>query len=137
MTKKDLINLAKEIIDNNKFAIVGNVNLRGYANVRALTKMKHDGFEKFYFSTRTESYKVKQMKIRPKGSIYFYHKDKYQSVMLEGKFVVEKNREFDVADLYKIDYDDPYDFSVITFITKNVYIYTNFKSFKFSVDELK
>lgn len=137
MTEKEVIELAKEIIDNNKFAMIGTTSLKGYPNVRALTKMKNEGFEMFYFSTRADSAKVKQMKRKNKGCVYFYNADKYQSVMLEGTFLVEKNRDFDIAEIYKIDHVDPYDFCTIKFITKAIYVYYNFQTIKFTIAEIK
>ncbi|MDD2180932.1 MAG: pyridoxamine 5'-phosphate oxidase family protein [Bacilli bacterium] len=137
MTKEEIIELARKIIENNKYAMIGTNSVKGYPNVRALTKMKHDGFELFYFSTRANSEKVKQMRKKNKGCVYFYNTDRYQSVMLEGTFFIEKNRDFDVSEIYKIDYDDPYDFCTIKFVTENIYVYTHFQTIKFNIKELR
>ncbi len=137
MNKEEVLKLANEIIDKNKYAMVATNALKGYPNVRALSTMKREGLELFYFSTRAESYKVKQMKRNKKGCIYYYSTDKYQSVMLEGKFIVEPNRDFDVAELYKIDYVDPYDFVTVKFQTENIYVYTNFQTAKINIKEVE
>ena len=137
MTKEEVIELAKKIIAENKFAIVGTTNLMGYPNVRALKVMKNENYEVFYFSTRANSYKIKQMKRKPKGCIYFYNTEKFESVMMEGNFKVEENRNFEISDIYKIDYDDPFDFAVIKFFPKTIYVYTHFQSVKLDVKDFQ
>lgn len=136
MNKDELLSLANNIIDNNNIAMVATNAPKGYPNVRALTTMKREGLELFYFSTRADSNKVKQMKKNARGSIYYYDEKTYQTVMLEGKYKVEPNRDFDVSDIYKIDQVDPYDFATIKFYTESIYVYSHFQTAKVSVKEV-
>ena len=134
MNKEQILNLAKEIIDSNEIAIVGSISLKKYPNVRALQKMKNEGFNTFYFSTRSDSMKVRQMKKRKKGCVYFYDRPTYSTVMLEGEFKIEPNTTVGVSKLYELDPTDPYTFVTIKFITKYIYVYTHYKTVKFEIN---
>jgi hypothetical protein len=131
MNQEMALKLALEVIDSNDIALVGSISFDRYPNIRALKKMKNEGINTFYFSTRTKSNKVKQMKAHKKGCVYFFDKDRFIGVMLEGVFKIEPNTLVGIADLYKIDPVDPYDFCTVKFITKHVYVYYNYETFKF------
>lgn len=131
MDKESAMKIAKEVIDSNDIALVSSMSIERYPNIRALKKMNNDGFKIFYFSTRAKSNKVKQMKSHKKGCIYFFDKEKYIGVMLDGKFKIEPNTSVGISDIYKIDPVDPYDFCTIKFIVRNVQVYNNFETIIF------
>jgi len=135
MNIESAMKIAKEVIDSSDIALVSTISSEKYPNTRALKKMKNDGFKTFYFSTKTKSNKIKQMKARKKGCIYFFNKEKHIGVMLDGKFKIELNTSVGISDLYKIDPLDPYDFCTIKFITRNVYVYNNFQTVKFKAQD--
>lgn len=130
MTKEEILALAMEVIDANPIALVGTISLNRYPNIKALKNMKNEGLKTFYFSTRSDSAKVKQMKRRSKGSVYFYDKEKYNGVMLEGKFKVETNTSVGISELYQLDAHDPYDFCTVKFVAECVYVYTHYQTVK-------
>jgi general stress protein 26 len=131
MDKDSAMKIAKEVIDSNDIALVSSISSERYPNTRALKKMKNDDFKVFYFSTRTKSNKVKQMKSHKKGCVYFFNKEKHIGVMLDGKFKIEPNTSVGISDIYKIDPVDPYDFCTIKFIVRNVHVYNNFETIIF------
>lgn len=134
MTEEELINLAKKVIDASEIALVGSISLKRYPNVRALKKMKNDGLSTFYFSTRLDSNKVKQMRRRKKGCIYFYDRPTFTGIMIEGIFKIERNTTFGISSLYELDPHDPYEFCTIKFISKYLYIYTHYKTAKIKIE---
>lgn len=124
MNREEVMKLAEEIIDNNPIAVVGTINGK-YPNIKALQTMERDDLATFYFSTKEDSRKIKQMKKNKNGCIYYYDKEKYQTVLIEGSFSVEQNLKFGVGELYKLDQLDPYDFVTIVFKSKKLYVYTH------------
>lgn len=125
MNREEVLALAEEIIERDETALVGTVSSKLYPNIKALQTMKREGIKTFYFSTKENSRKVKQMKRRSKGCIYYFDKINYQTVLLEGNFKVEKNLMFGVGELYKLDAIDPYDFVTIKFTAKKVFVFTH------------
>ena len=133
MTKDELLQLAQQIVDANDIALVGTISLKRYPNIKALKKMKNEGLKTFYFSTRLDSAKVKQMKRRNKGSIYFYDRASYQGVMIEGKYKVENNTTVGISELYSLDAHDPYNFCTVKFVAEAVYVYTHYQTVKIEI----
>ncbi|MDD3392321.1 MAG: pyridoxamine 5'-phosphate oxidase family protein [Bacilli bacterium] len=130
MTKEEILEIINKVIDEQKIAIIGTTSSKRYPNVKALRLMNREDINTFYFSTKRESLKVKQMKRRSKGSIYFYDKDKYVGIMFEGKFKVENNTKYGISELYKLDAIDPYDFCSVIFKATTVYFYMNYQTVK-------
>ncbi len=133
MNKEELLALATKIIDKNKYAMVGINGLKKHPNIYALMKMKNEGLYKFYFTTKKDSNKIKQIKKNEKGCLYFYDEEEYQSVMIEGTFSIEKNETVPIADLYKLDPHDPFTFCTVVFETESLYVYTHYKTIKLRV----
>ena len=133
MEQDSIKQLAMEVINSNKYALVGTTSLKRYPNIRALGKMKNEDLKVFYFMTRAESMKVKQMKRRKKGCVYFYDQNRYIGVMLEGRFEIEPNTTVGISEIYKIDPVDPYDFCTIKFTTKYVNVYNNYETTRFEI----
>lgn len=130
MTKEEILEIINKVIDEQKIALTGTISSKRYPNIKALSLMSRDDIKTFHFSTKRESTKVKQMKRRSKGSIYFYDKEKYIGIMFEGKFKVENNTKYGISQLYKLDAIDPYDFCSVTFTAKTVYFYMNYQTVK-------
>lgn len=130
MNKEDVIRIANEVIDNKKIALIGTKSNKGYPNIKALLLMQREGLHKFYFSTKTNSTKVKQIKRRKKGCIYFYDEKNYIGIMIEGTFKVEHNQLFGISKLYDLDAIDPYDFCTIIFTAKTLHAYIQYQKIK-------
>jgi general stress protein 26 len=130
MTEQEILELATQVIDANDIALVGTISLKRYPNIKALKKMKNEGLKTFYFSTKINSAKVKQIKRRSKGSVYFYDRENYKGVMLEGHFKVENNTTVGISDLYELDAIDPYDFCTLKFVAEYIYVYTHYQTVK-------
>lgn len=133
LTKEEALNLAREIVNANKYMMVGTKSYGGYPNVRALAKMKNEDLNVFYFVTRAKSRKIKQMKAFKKGCVYVYDAEKYQAVMFEGKFKIELNTLVGISDIYKMDKVDPFNFVTIKFITKKVHVYSNYETYIYKI----
>lgn len=130
MTEQDILELAQQVVDSNDIALIGTTSLKRFPNIKALKKMKNEGLKTFYFSTRIDSAKVKQIKRRRKGCVYFYDKVRYKGVMLEGYFKVVNNTMFGVSELYELDPHDPYEFCTLVFNAKYAYVYTHYQTVK-------
>ncbi|HHW69117.1 MAG TPA: pyridoxamine 5'-phosphate oxidase family protein, partial [Tenericutes bacterium] len=126
----EIIKIVTEIIDEKNIALIGTKSNRGYPNIKALSVMKKEGLHKFYFSTKINSTKVKQIKRRKKGCIYFYDEKNYIGIMIEGTFEVEHNRSVGISKLYDLDAIDPYDFCTIIFTSKYLHAYLHYQKVK-------
>ena len=124
---------AKKIVDQSKYAMVGTISGKKYPNIRALSKIKQEGLSKFYFMTRANSKKVKQMKKNKKGCVYFYDEQTYQTVMLEGTFKIVPNTMMPIAEIYKLDPHDPFDFCTVIFDTESIYFYSNYETTRLEI----
>lgn len=128
MTDEEVLQKALMIVDKNKYAFLGTMGLEKYPNIRIMSKIKNEGLKKFYFSTRSTSLKVKQIKKNKRGCIYFYDQETYQTVMLEGIFKVEANTLLSIAEIYAIDEHDPFDYLTIVFETKTINFYISYET---------
>ena len=129
MENDKYLKLSEEMVNKNKYALIGTIGGKRYPNIRALKIMKKDGLLVFYFSTRANSDKVKQIKRRRKGCIYFYETSNFSNLLIEGKFTVLNNTMFGIADLYHLD-NDPYEFCTIKFESKTLYYYEPYEKHK-------
>lgn len=137
MTEQEILSSAEQIVARNEFALVGTVSKK-YPNIRALRIMKRDGLKTFYFSTKSKSDKVKQMKWHKKGCVYFYDTTTFtfSNVLIEGKFIIEPNTTFGISNFYKMD-AEPYDFCTIKFVAKYLYFYAPYKKYKINMNKLE
>ncbi len=133
MTKEQILEVINQVIDEQKIALVGTISSKKYPNIKALKLMERDNLKTFYFSTKRESTKVKQMKRKSKGSIYFYDKEKYIGIMFEGNFTVENNTRYGISELYDLDGIDPYDFCTVKFQSKRVTFYMHYQTVTFDL----
>ncbi len=133
MAKEEGLDLARTIVDANKYMIVGSKSYGGYPNVRALARMKNEDLKAFYFVTRAKSRKIKQIKMFKKGCVYVYDANNFQSVMFEGKFKIELNTLVGISDIYKIDKVDPFNFVTIKFITRRVHVYKDYQTYIYKI----
>lgn len=130
MTKEEILKLAEEVIQQNPIALIGTISAKKYPNIKALRKMNNEGLKTFYFSTRKESVKVKQISRKNKGSVYFYDKDRFIGIMFEGKFEIQNNTTYGISELYKLDAADPYYFCTLKFNVETMYFYYNYQTAK-------
>jgi len=136
-TKETLLEIAQDIISKNKYAMVATMGKWNQPNIRALQNMKNDGFSVFYFVTRRDSKKVKEIKRHKKGTVYFYDKDRYISVTLHGNFKIEENSNYGISDIYKIAEHDLFDHVLLVFETKKMFVYSNYITTEFKMKKKK
>lgn len=136
-SKEDLLKIADEILLKRRYAMVATRGRWWTIHIRALQCMKNDGFSKFYFVTRRDSLKVKEMKRHKRGTIYFYDKDNYSSIMLIGTYKIDYNPNYGLSDIYKIAEHDLFDNVGIIFHAKTMYLYSNYKTTKFKINKKK
>jgi general stress protein 26 len=78
-----------EFIDRRNVSIVGSVGQDGFPNIKAvLEPRKRDGIKTFWFSTNTSSMRAAQFCANPKACIYFFDRDAFRGVMLQGSMEV-------------------------------------------------
>lgn len=130
MTEQEILQNAEKLIANNEFAMVGTIGKKSFPNIRALKVMKREGLNTFYFSTRSDSEKVKQMKKHKKGCIYFYDTltFTFANVLIEGKFSIKPNTLFGISSFYKLD-NEPYDFCTVKFEATKLYYYVPYQKY--------
>jgi general stress protein 26 len=78
-----------ELIDRRNVSIVGSVGQDGFPNIKAMLEpRKREGIKTFWFSTNTSSMRVAQFRVNPKACIYFFDRDTFRGVMLQGHMEV-------------------------------------------------
>ena len=109
---------AMSIINNNNYALIGTISLNEYPNIKALTKMKNEELKVFYFSTNIISTKVEQIKHNNKGCVYFFDPIRYIGVMLEGKFEITDDSDFNGLEGYRPEGLSSSDYCTLRFNVK-------------------
>lgn len=134
MTNEECLKYSEDLISKNTYAIIGTISNKKYPNTRVLKVMKRDNLKTFYFSTKENSLKVKQIKKNKKGCILFYDESKFASVMIEGKFEIQENKLFEVSNFYDLD-SDPYDFCNLIFKSEILYLYVPYTKYEIKIEE--
>jgi pyridoxine/pyridoxamine 5'-phosphate oxidase len=134
MNREEVIKYANELIEENKYAIIGTVSKKKYPNVRVLKLMKREGLTEFYFSTKKDSLKVEQIRRNKRSCIFFYDEEKFASVMIEGTFEAKENVLFEVTKFYDLD-PDPYDLINLIFKSEKMYLYVPYKKYEVIINE--
>lgn len=140
------MNLEKilKFISRQKVAVLGSVDELGYPNQKAmLAPRKIERQMVFYFSTNTCSIRVRQYRINPKASLYFFHKGliRYEGVMFTGEIEILEDYAIKKAlwqrgdrIFYKQGITDP-DYCILKFTAISGRYYCDLKSESFSCQE--
>ena len=140
MTEDDIHKQGAALIERNEIAIVGTVNDNGYPEMRAMTRVKHDGMRELWFSTNTSSRKIPQVRATNKGSVYFVDCDNYYGLLLIGRMEVlqdSASRRMVWQDGFEKYFpggvDDP-DHSVLHFTAERAEFFHGLKISRFDID---
>jgi general stress protein 26 len=129
-----------EFIERRNVSIVGSVGQDGFPNVKAvLEPRKRDGIKTFWFTTNTSSMRVAQFRANPKACIYFFDRDNFRGVMLQGSMEVCEDaatkemiwRNGDTL-YYREGVTDP-DYCVLKFTAVSGRYYAEFSTCSFEV----
>ncbi|SFK83259.1 General stress protein 26 [Paenibacillus sp. 1_12] len=136
-THNQMMALVKDV----RTIIVSSIDEDGYPNSKQMFKMKHDGLNKFWFSTNTSSIRAQQFSKNSKASLYFVGKN--NGLMLIGEMKVCLDRDsremlwVDGAEkYYSLGVDDP-DYCVFEFTSKLGNYYFNLEKHIFTIEELR
>jgi len=130
-----------EFIDRRNVSIVGSVGQDGFPNIKAMLEpRKRDGIKTFWFTTNTSSMRVAQFRANPKACIYFFDRDAFRGVMLQGSMEVCEDaatkemiwREGDTL-YYREGVTDP-DYCVLKFTAVSGRYYAEFSASSFEVE---
>ncbi|MDR2208924.1 MAG: pyridoxamine 5'-phosphate oxidase family protein [Azoarcus sp.] len=130
-----------EFIDCRNVSIIGSVGQDGFPNIKAMLEpRKRDGIKTFWFTTNTSSMRVAQFRANPKASIYFFDRDAFRGVMLQGHMEVcedaaTKEMIWQEGDTlyYSEGVTDP-DYCVLRFTAASGRYYAEFSSSTFEVE---
>ena len=125
---------------NKRVAFVGSVNEHNVPNIKAMSVVKHNGLETFYFVSNHSEIKTEHYKRNFNACIYFTGGPIYKELILEGimkvfhgdeikKFVWKNNEK----NAYKNGGEDP-DHCVLQFITKKGRVHHWFKTEAFEIE---
>lgn len=129
-----------ELIDRRNVSIVGSVGQDGFPNIKAMLEpRKRDGIKTFWFTTNTSSMRVAQFRANPKACIYFFDRDTFRGVMLQGSMEVCEDaatkemiwREGDML-YYREGVTDP-DYCVLRFTAVSGRYYAELSTSSFEV----
>jgi len=135
-TKKRALKLA-----NKKVAFVGSVNEHNVPNIKAMSVVKHNGLETFYFVSNHSEIKTEHYKRNFNACIYFIGGPIYKELILEGIMKVFHGDDIKRF-AWKNNYisankngviDDP-DYCVLQFIAKKGRFHHWFKTEAFEID---
>ena len=128
------------LVNGVRTIVVSSVDENGYPNAKQMFKMKHDGLNKFWFSTNTSSLRANQFLKNPKASLYFVGEN--NGLMLIGEMKVcldQESREMLWVDgaekYYPLGVNDP-DYCVFEFTSKTGNYYFNLEKHIFTIEEL-
>ncbi len=134
-TKKRALKLA-----NKKIAFVGSVNEHNVPNIKAMSVIKHNGLETFYFVSNHSEIKTEHYKRNFNACIYFTGGPIYKELILEGIMKVFHGDEIknfvrmnNNKNAYKNGGRDS-DYCVLQFITKKGRFHHWFKTEAFDID---
>ena len=130
-----------KLIDHQKIAFIGSVDVDGYPNMKAmLTPRKREGIRTFYFTANTSSMRVSQFLKDNRSCLYFCDHRFFRGVMLKGTMEVLTDNEpkeliWEEGDTmyYKEGVTDP-DYCVLRFTATSGRYYSSFKSENFAVE---
>lgn len=138
---KDVESTIGKLIDNQKVAFIGSIDVEGFPNMKAMLKpRKREGLRTFYFTTNTSSMRVSQYLHDNRSCIYFCDRRFFRGVMLKGTMEVltdsvHKEMIWQEGDTmyYKEGVTDP-DYCVLKFTAMSGRYYSSFKSENFAIE---
>lgn len=128
MTEQEIIQNAEKLVNSNEFALFGTITKQKFPNIRAMKVMKREGLKTFYFVTKKDSAKIKEIERRSKGCIYWYDTTTFtfSNLMIEGKLEIIDNTMFGISQFYDMA-SEPYDFCTIKFKAIKLHYYAPYK----------
>lgn len=130
-----------KFVDSRNVSIIGSVDQNGFPSIKAMLEpRKRDGIKTFWFSTNTSSMRVAQFRANPKACLYFFDRDAFRGVMLQGYMEVCEDavtKEMlwrDGDTLYYREGITDTDYCVLRFTTVSGRYYAEFSSNSFEVD---
>ena len=130
-----------KFIKKQNVAFITSIDEEGFPNIKAMLMPRKIDGNKFYFTTNTSSFRVRQYQENDKASIYFYNKGlvRYEGAMLIGTMKVLtdgsiKREIWQVGDkmFYKKGVTDP-DYCVLEFTAKTGRYYCDLKTESFDL----
>lgn len=133
-----------DFIRKQKVAFLASVDGDGFPNMKAMFMPRKIEGNCFYFSTNTSSLRTQQFMKKPKASVYFYHKGRfqYEGMMLTGTVEVLQDEEikkeiWQIGDrmYYRKGVTDP-DYCVLKFTAAKGRYYCDLKTESFTLADL-
>lgn len=138
---KDVEKTVGSMIDKQRVAFIGSLDLEGFPNVKAMLQpRKREGIKTIYLTTNTSSMRVAQYRKDNRACVYFCDSRFFRGVMLRGTMEVLTDsaskemiwREGDTM-YYKKGVTDP-DYCVLKFTAISGRVYSNFSSEEFIIE---
>jgi general stress protein 26 len=138
---KDVEKTVGSMIDKQRVAFIGSLDLEGFPNVKAMLQpRKREGIKTIYLTTNTSSMRVAQYRKDNRACVYFCDSRFFRGVMLRGTMEVLTDsaskemiwREGDTM-YYKEGVTDP-DYCVLKFTAISGRFYSNFSSEEFIIE---
>lgn len=133
MNNEIALETAMSVINTNNHALLGTLSTEDYPNIKALTKVKHDGIKTFYFMTNPISTKVQQIKQNNKTCVYFFDPLRYIGVLLEGTAEIHDENYIGELDIPKPDALSYNEYCAIVFTTLKATVYYNYEKLTFEI----
>lgn len=138
---KDVEKTVGSMIDKQRVAFIGSLDLEGFPNVKAMLQpRKREGIKTIYLTTNTSSMRVAQYRKDNRACVYFCDSRFFRGVMLRGTMEVLTDnaskemiwREGDTM-YYKEGVTDP-DYCVLKFTAISGRFYSKFSSEEFMIE---
>ena len=138
---KDVEKTVGSMIDKQRVAFIGSLDLEGFPNVKAMLQpRKREGIKTIYLTTNTSSMRVAQYRKDNRACVYFCDSRFFRGVMLRGTMEVltdsaSKEMIWLEGDTmyYKEGVTDP-DYCVLKFTAISGRFYSNFSSEEFIIE---
>lgn len=133
---------SNQLVENSKTVMVGTNGEKGYPNIKAMMRLKHDGLKKFWLSTNTSTKRVKLLRTDNKVCLYFVDENNFSGLMLTGTIEILQDRaskEMLWSDgcevYYPLGVNDP-DYTVLCFTSEWGNYYRHLKNVTFKIGEV-
>jgi len=107
MNNKEHKEMALQLLESVKAAIVTTIDKKGFPQTRAMFNLRnkeqwpklvpifqqHNDDFLLYFTTNTSSTKISDIKSNPAVSVYYYNPDEWQGVMFSGTIEIVEDTE--------------------------------------------
>lgn len=137
MNREHALNHAIETVAQSNFCILSYLNKGGYPVTKAMNMpRKKDSIRTFWFSTNTDSNKVRSYEQDQKACLYFLNSSSFIGVSLVGEVTLLSDTESkheiwqDGDEVFYPNGIDGNDYIVMRFDTKYAEVYANFETLK-------